>query len=165
MEFDKVGTLEAFNSDGLRSIIHTMSHIPNMKEKTLRYPGHVEYVRVLKESGFFGTEPMDVSGSMVTPLDFTCKVLFKEWELGEDEEEITVMRVSLKGENDAGETEESFTAYMMNTMQRQKPHPWPEQQDILLRQQPIFFWMAYSQKREFSHPSWWGNIKDASITF
>ena len=45
------------DSDGLRSIIYTMPHIPNMKEKTLRYPGHVEYVRVLKESGFFSTDP------------------------------------------------------------------------------------------------------------
>ena len=47
VQFDKIGTLESFNSDGLRSIIDTMPHIPNMKEKTLRYPGHVEYVRVL----------------------------------------------------------------------------------------------------------------------
>ena len=54
VEFDKVGTLESFNSDGLRSILFTMPHIKNMKEKTLRYPGHVEYVSVLKESGFFG---------------------------------------------------------------------------------------------------------------
>jgi lysine 6-dehydrogenase len=53
VNFDKVGTLESFNSDGLRSILFTMPHIKNMKEKTLRYPGHVEYVRVLKDSGFF----------------------------------------------------------------------------------------------------------------
>ena len=56
VEFDNVGTLESFNSDGLRSIMFTMPHIKNMKEKTLRYPGHVEYVRVLKESGFFNTK-------------------------------------------------------------------------------------------------------------
>lgn len=31
MEFNKVGTLEAFNTDGLRSLIKTMN-IPNMKE-------------------------------------------------------------------------------------------------------------------------------------
>ena len=43
VQFDKIGTLESFNSDGLRSIIFTMPHIKNMKEKTLRYPGHVEY--------------------------------------------------------------------------------------------------------------------------
>jgi len=106
VEFDKVGTLESFNSDGLRSIIYTMPHIPNMKEKTLRYPGHVEYVRVLKESGFFGTERIEVNGSMVSPLDFTSKILFNEWKLGEAEEEITVLRVTLRGENSKGQIEE-----------------------------------------------------------
>ncbi len=106
VEFDRVGTLEAFNSDGLRSIIYTMPHIPNMKEKTLRYPGHVEYVKVLKESGFFGTEEIEVDGKQISPLDFTSKVLFNEWKLGETEEEITVMRVTLKGENAEGQIEE-----------------------------------------------------------
>ena len=106
VEFDKVGTLESFNSDGLRSIIHTMSHIPNMKEKTLRYPGHVEYIRVLKESGFFDTKNMNVNGKEISPLDFTSKVLFKEWKLGDKEPELTVMRVSVKGKNTEGKVEE-----------------------------------------------------------
>lgn len=104
--FDKVGTLESFNSDGLRSIIHTMPHIPNMKEKTLRYPGHVEYVKVLKESGFFAEAPIEVKGSSVSPRDFTCAILFNEWKLGETEEELTIMRVTLQGTNENGETEE-----------------------------------------------------------
>jgi len=106
VEFDGVGTLEAFNSDGLRSIIFTMPHIPNMKEKTLRYPGHVEYVKVLKESGFFGTEEIEVDGKRISPLDFTSKVLFNEWELGATEEELTVFRVTLKGENTSVQLEE-----------------------------------------------------------
>ncbi len=106
VEFDGVGTLEAFNSDGLRSIIYTMPHIPNMKEKTLRYPGHVEYVKVLKESGFFSEEKIKVNDTEVSPLDFTCKVLFNEWKLGETEEEMTVFRVTLKGENENGQKEE-----------------------------------------------------------
>src|SRR5487761_804719 len=41
LEFEGVGTLEAFNTDGLRSLLKTMAHIPEMVEKTLRYPGHV----------------------------------------------------------------------------------------------------------------------------
>ena len=106
VEFDKVGTLESFNSDGLRSILFTMPHIKNMKEKTLRYPGHVEYVRVLKDSGFFSEKKIVINGTEITPLDFTSKILFDEWKLGETEEELTVMRVSLKGENKNGETEE-----------------------------------------------------------
>lgn len=105
VEFDKVGTLESFNSDGLRSIIHTMPHIPNMKEKTLRYPGHVEYVRVLKESGFFNPEKMKIGQAEVSPLEMTCKVLFHEWKLGDEEEELTVMRVTLKGTHPDGREE------------------------------------------------------------
>jgi saccharopine dehydrogenase-like NADP-dependent oxidoreductase len=83
-----------------------MPHIPNMKEKTLRYPGHVEYIRVLKESGFFSREKININGHQVSPLDFTGKILFKEWKLGETEKELTVMRVTLKGENASGQKEE-----------------------------------------------------------
>ena len=72
----------------------------------MRYPGHVEYVKVLKESGFFDTKEIEVNGTPVSPLDFTSQLLFNEWKLGETEEEITVMRVTLKGENANGHTEE-----------------------------------------------------------
>ena len=112
VEFEEVGTLESFNSDGLRSIIQTMPHIPNMKEKTLRYPGHVEYVKVLKESGFFSEEEIEMNGSRIKPLDFTSKVLFKEWKLGDEEPEFTVMRVSLKGTDQRGKhTEVIYDLY------------------------------------------------------
>ena len=104
--FDKVGTLESFNSDGLRSILFTMPHIKNMKEKTLRYPGHVEYVRVLKDSGFFNENKITINGTEISPLDFTSKILFNEWKLGETEEELTVMRITMKGENKNGEIEQ-----------------------------------------------------------
>lgn len=104
--FDKIGTLESFNSDGLRSIIYTLPHIPNMKEKTLRYPRHVEYIKVLKESGFFNDEEILVNGTLIKPIDFTSKILFNEWKLGKNEEELTVMRITIKGENSNGEIEE-----------------------------------------------------------
>lgn len=96
-QLESVGTLESFNSDGLRSIIFTMPHIPNMKEKTLRYPGHIEYVKALKESGFFDTKPISINGTEVSPLEFSSKILFKEWKLGATEAEFTVMTVSLTG--------------------------------------------------------------------
>ncbi len=102
VEFDKVGTLEAFNSDGLRSIIYTMPHILNMKEKTLRYPNHVEYIKVLKASGFFNNEPIKVNGKKVIPLEISSAILFNEWKLDNTEEELTVMRISLDGFDENG---------------------------------------------------------------
>lgn len=104
VDFEGVGTLESFNSDGLRSIIYTLAHIPNMKEKTLRYPGHIEYINVLKKSGFFNEEKININGIDVSPLEFSSKILFNEWKLGDTEEEITVMRITLKGTNKIGES-------------------------------------------------------------
>ncbi|WP_457617781.1 saccharopine dehydrogenase family protein, partial [Lutibacter sp.] len=102
VDFENIGTLEAFNSDGLRSIIYTMPHIKNMKEKTLRYPNHIEYIKVLLESGFFNKKTININGLEISPLDFTSKILFNEWKLGDTEEEITVMRITLKGTDQKG---------------------------------------------------------------
>jgi saccharopine dehydrogenase-like NADP-dependent oxidoreductase len=102
VNFEGVGTLESFNSDGLRSIIFTMPHIKNMKEKTLRYPGHVEYIKALKASGFFNEEKILLNGVAISPLEFSSKILFDEWKVGETEEEITVMRITLSGTDDTG---------------------------------------------------------------
>lgn len=96
MQFDELGTLEAFNTDGLRSLLFTMPHIKNQKEKTLRYPGHIDLIIALKESGFFNTEKIKIDNSEISPLQFTSKILFNEWKLGEAEEELTVMKVILK---------------------------------------------------------------------
>lgn len=97
VHFDGVGTLESWNSDGLRSLIRTMPHIPNMIEKTLRYPGCVEYLRVLREAGFFSYNELDVNGTKVRPIDVTAKLLFPRWKLKPGEEEFTVMRIRIKG--------------------------------------------------------------------
>ncbi len=99
MDFDKAGRLEAFNTDGLRSLIYTMSHIPDMKEKTLRYPGHIDLIIALKHSGFFAEEKLLINNIAIAPLDFTSKLLVNEWKLGETEEEFTVMKVIVKGED------------------------------------------------------------------
>jgi saccharopine dehydrogenase-like NADP-dependent oxidoreductase len=100
VEFDGVGTLEAFNTDGLRSLLSTMPHIPNMKEKTLRYPGHVRMIQTLQDSGFFEREPLDVGASRVSPLEFTSRLLVDAWHLGPEEAELTVMRVTVSGVED-----------------------------------------------------------------
>jgi len=96
VELPGVGQLEAFNTDGLRSLIKTMN-FPNMKEKTLRYPGHIELMRVLRETGFFNEDAVDVKGNQIRPIDLTTKLLFPKWKLGDNEEEFTVMQVMLRG--------------------------------------------------------------------
>jgi lysine 6-dehydrogenase len=98
IHFDGIGTLESWNSDGLRSLIKTIPGVPNMIEKTLRYPGCIEYLRVLRESGFFSYEEVEVKGVKIRPVDVTAKLLFPKWKLKPGEQEFTVMRVRVIGE-------------------------------------------------------------------
>lgn len=96
LSFEGIGSLEAWNSDGLRTLIRTMK-IPNMIEKTLRYPGCIEYLRVLREAGFFSYDEIDVNGTGVRPIDLTARLLFPQWELKPGEEDFTVMRIIIEG--------------------------------------------------------------------
>ena len=92
----QIGTLEAFNTDGLRTLLNTID-CPDMVEKTLRYPGHVDKMLLLRESGFFNTEKIDVNGTKIRPLDVTVQLLFPMWELKKGEEDITVMHIVIEG--------------------------------------------------------------------
>jgi len=96
MNFPVVGTLEAFNTDGLRTLARTLD-VPNMKEKTLRYPGHIEKMAVLRETGFFDGQEIEIKGVRIKPVDFTAKLLFPKWKLHEGEVDITVMKIIVEG--------------------------------------------------------------------
>ena len=91
-----VGTLEAFNTDGLRSLLDTI-RAPDVREKTLRWPGHIDKIRVLRAMGLLGTEAIRAGGVSVRPIDVTAKLLFPQWQLRAGEEEFTVLRVEVVG--------------------------------------------------------------------
>ncbi len=97
INFEKVGTLEAFFTDGLRSLLINLPHIPNMREKTLRYPGHIHLIQALKAAGFFEKTPIVINNTAIRPIDFTSKVLINDWKLNPNEQEFTVMRIIIKG--------------------------------------------------------------------
>ena len=96
LDFPGAGTLEAFNTDGLRSLRHTL-RMASMKEKTLRYPGHANLMRVLRESGFFDPAPIEVEGVSVSPLAVTSRLLFEQWRSRSGDEDITIMQVAVEG--------------------------------------------------------------------
>ncbi len=99
LDFPQIGTLEAFNSDGLRTLTETIN-APDMCEKTLRYPGHIQLMRVLRHSGFFSKEEIDINGNTVIPLDVTAKLLRKDWKLNPGEQDLTVMKVEVEGQKE-----------------------------------------------------------------
>ncbi len=101
MDIRRIGTLEAFNTDGLRTLISTMDHIPYMKEKTLRYPGHAEYIKVLLKSGFFSKDTLEIDGIAFRPIDVTARILEANWQLRNSDEEFTVVKITIEGEKNS----------------------------------------------------------------
>lgn len=94
--FNETGPLEAFNTDGLRSLLYTLK-ANNLIEKTLRYPGYIDKIKVLKDSGFFNNETIRMDDKEVNILEFTSKILFDDWKLGPEDEDFTVMRIIAEG--------------------------------------------------------------------
>ncbi|MGB9907297.1 MAG: saccharopine dehydrogenase family protein [Candidatus Saccharicenans sp.] len=107
LEFEELGTLEAFNTDGLRTLLRTLD-LPEMKEKTLRYPGHREKMLMLRETGFFDSSPVDIGGLPIKPLEFTARILFSRLQLKPGDEDLTVLRVAVAGEKDGRPTRLTF---------------------------------------------------------
>ena len=96
-DFEGVGTLETFLTDGLRSLADTLD-VPDMVEKTMRYPGHIELMRVLRHVGLFSPEPVTLpDGTTVKPLDLTSHLLFPQWKFEKGEPDCTVKRITAEG--------------------------------------------------------------------
>ncbi len=109
--FPGIGTLEAFNTDGLRTLAQTIDS-PNQKEKTLRYPGHIEKMSVLRELGFFSKEKtIEVNGEKISPLEMTGKVLFPNWQLKQGEVDITILKAVIEGSYQGDKVRYSIDLY------------------------------------------------------
>lgn len=97
IDFNGVGTLEAFNTDGLRSLTAFLT-APFMKEKTLRYPGHIDLMRAFRETGLFSHDSVTLkNGVHVRPIDVISALMFPKWSYEPGEEDLTVMRVMVQG--------------------------------------------------------------------
>lgn len=103
LEIDGLGTVTAFLTDGLRSLVSTIN-ARNMVEKTIRYPGHCELMAVLRHIGLFGTEPIAVGSDRtpVRPVDLTSALLFPQWTFEPGEADLTVMRIVVSGQQADG---------------------------------------------------------------
>lgn len=100
VNYEDIGDLEAFNTDGLRSLLKTMK-IPNMIEKTLRYPGHIGLMKIFRAVGFFSDKEVETRGKSLKPIDLTAKLLFPFWSPEKGEQDFTILDVLIEGkEND-----------------------------------------------------------------
>jgi saccharopine dehydrogenase-like NADP-dependent oxidoreductase len=84
VEVPGVGGMVAFYSDGLRSLMDTLPGVPEMGEKTLRWPGHVEAVKPLVAAGRLADE-LRARCTLDPPLDLVVLLVRMRWADGGEE--------------------------------------------------------------------------------
>ena len=107
VEFPGVGKLEAFYTDGLRTLLDTVKGVKNMWEKTLRYPGHAEKIRLLKALGLFDEDSINVGNTSVPPREVTVELLKKKLRRPEIRD-MLAMKVDVTGMAEGSERRYSY---------------------------------------------------------
>lgn len=110
IDLARVGTMACLNSDGLRTLIRT-TDIPDMFEKTLRYPGHVDQMRTFRDTGLLNMTPIQVGGASVRPIDVIASLLTPLWKYETGDADITVMRLIISGNEDGKPTTYTYDMY------------------------------------------------------
>jgi lysine 6-dehydrogenase len=103
IEFPSIGKLEAFYTDGLRTLLHTIHVNDEMWEKTLRYPGHVDKIEVLRALGFFDEAKVEVGNVSISPRKLTV-TLFERKLHRPDVKDVVALRVEVSGIKDHKQT-------------------------------------------------------------
>lgn len=66
--------LESFYTDGLRTLLRTLSDVPDLDEKTVRYKGHTDKILFLRQMGFLNEKccnmkPMETTLHLMSHMD------------------------------------------------------------------------------------------------
>ena len=70
-----VGRMEYFPTDGLRSLLYSYGWLEELVEYTLRWPGHIEAMRLLHRLGLLSSDPISVDGASVAPRRLLAEVI------------------------------------------------------------------------------------------
>lgn len=94
-----VGKCEAVITDAHSTAYTLKDKAKKVYEKTVRYKGHWEKMRILSELGFFSEEEIEVDGARIRPIKMTEKILEPQLK-GSSRKDITALRVTAEGLKD-----------------------------------------------------------------
>jgi lysine 6-dehydrogenase len=99
IEVPGIGTLEAFLTSGGASTApwSLEGTLQRFEEKTLRYPGHCQRIRLLRDLGFLSQEPVRVARTRVVPRALFHALVRPRIDFP-DEPDFVVLRVDCAGE-------------------------------------------------------------------
>ena len=108
LNFPGLGKLEYFLTDGLGTLPSTFPRVQEMKELTLRYPGHAVVIDALRKLGFFSTNRIKANGLDVEPRRLSVEVLRLALAAGSPHD-ILAMRIEVEGTEGRRKVAVSYT--------------------------------------------------------
>ncbi len=95
---EPVGELEAFSAGGGSTVPWTLGRtVPSIRNKVLRYPGHVAQFQAFQDAGFFSEEPIQVDGAPVVPRHVFHALIEPQIRAPEAFEDIVIAHVIATG--------------------------------------------------------------------
>lgn len=104
VEFEGLGKFEAFFTDGVRTLHRTIK-AKNISEKTLRYKGHAEKIKLIRDLGLLDKEPL--SSLDLSPWEFMCHFWGERLSFFEDRD-LVLMRIGVTGRKESARFIHSF---------------------------------------------------------
>ncbi|MET1101869.1 MAG: saccharopine dehydrogenase C-terminal domain-containing protein [Pyrodictiaceae archaeon] len=105
VRLEGLGEFDALPTDGLRTLLESFSNIPTMIEYTLRYPGHLERLRLLDKLGLLEGGYRSVHGQAVQPRSLLARLL--EEKLPREKDRV-ILYVEVKGLSSKGRMVSTF---------------------------------------------------------
>ena len=80
IEIEGFGTMEAFVTSGGTSMApySVQGKVTNYEYKTIRFPGHCQIMKVMKDFGLWREDEVEVRGTKIKPKDVWCRVFGEE---------------------------------------------------------------------------------------
>ena len=97
---DGYGTLEAYPNGDVAHYLDAMgvaATIKNAGRFAMRWPGHCAFWYALAQLGFLEQAPLPVGSATVSPRDFLRSLLEPQLQYAEDERDVAVIRVDVRG--------------------------------------------------------------------
>jgi lysine 6-dehydrogenase len=94
------GTMEAYLNGDVVSFLDDLEIRDTVKDAgrfATRWPGHCEFWYAVSQLGFLSEEPVQVGDLMVSPHDFMCSLLEPQLQYAEDERDLALIHIDVRG--------------------------------------------------------------------
>jgi len=98
LKVSKIGRLECFYTDGLRTLIKTLENVRDMEEKTIRYQRHAELLKTILNYGYFDNGANPFNNQAIKPKEFVTDLLKTVLSQGDDKD-LTILIIEIKRRN------------------------------------------------------------------